>query len=187
MKHSFNTSVGTIEVVIHEDSRIVSASRLNAEQRPVASVMEGWDGTDIGDLLSRRLDVPAPEAREIASLVSAEHPNLRLPPPPIESPVPQLRNLEAVEVVGVTIRFVALLLDAIVVFFPLSVAVGLLSGGGYAENGSAGVFVSGNAVWVFLLLGLAYYILGEGLTGRTVRKAHRGHPRCPRGRRGHWS
>jgi uncharacterized RDD family membrane protein YckC len=170
MKHTFDTSAGPIEVVVHEDSRIVSASRLNVEQRPVASVMESWDGTDLADLLARRLGVPAAEASEIASVVSAEYPALRVLPPPIESPVSRLPKPEVGDVVGVTIRFVALLLDAITVFFPLGIVVGLLSGGGYAENGGAGVLVGGNALWVFLLLGLAYYVLAEGLTGRTLGK-----------------
>jgi uncharacterized RDD family membrane protein YckC len=148
----------------------VSASRLNAEQRPVASVMESWDGTDLADLLARRLSVPAAEASEIAYAVTAAHPALRVPPPPIEAPVSRLPNPEAIHIVGVAIRFVALLLDAIIVFFPLSIVVGLLSGGGYAENGSAGILVSGKAFWLFFLLGFAYYVLAEGLTGRTLGK-----------------
>jgi uncharacterized RDD family membrane protein YckC len=170
VKHLFDTSAGPIEVVVHEDSRIVSASRLNDERRPVASVMESWDGTDLADLLAQRLGVPAAEASEIAYAVTAAHPALRFAPPPIESPVSRLPNPEAVHVVGVTIRFVALLLDAIIVFFPLSIVVGLLSGGGYAENGRAGVLVSGKGFWVNLLLGFGYYVLAEGLTGRTLGK-----------------
>ena len=63
--HSFPTSVGTVEIVVHEASRIVSISRLNAEGRPVASTMCDWDASDLATSIAS-VKVPLSEAREIA-------------------------------------------------------------------------------------------------------------------------
>ena len=76
---------------------------------------------------------------------------------------------------GVPLRFVAVLLDAVIVFIPAGIIVGLLSGGGYAEAGNgytrAGIDVSGKGAWLFLLLlGLGYYVLCEAATGATLGK-----------------
>ena len=75
---------------------------------------------------------------------------------------------------GVPLRFVAVLLDAVIVFFPAGLIVGLLSGGGYAEseNGSsyAGVNLGGKGFLLFLALGLGYYVLCEAATGATLGK-----------------
>jgi uncharacterized RDD family membrane protein YckC len=66
------------------------------------------------------------------------------------------------------------LLDAVIVFFPLSIVVGLVFGGGYSERGdgyaNAGVNVEGNAFWALVALGLLYYIVCEALTGMTIGK-----------------
>ena len=76
---------------------------------------------------------------------------------------------------GVPLRFVAVLLDAIIVFFPAGIIVGLLSGGGYAETGNgysyAGVNLGGKALLLFLALGLGYYVLCEAATGATLGKS----------------
>ena len=75
---------------------------------------------------------------------------------------------------GVPLRSVAVLLDAVVVFLPAGIIVGLLSGGGYTEAGNgyanAGIDVSGKAAWLFVLLGLCYYVLCEAATGATLGK-----------------
>ena len=75
---------------------------------------------------------------------------------------------------GVPLRFVAVLLDAVIVFFPAGIIVGLLPGGGYTKTGNGyantGIDVSGKAAWLFLLLGLGYYVLCEAATGATLGK-----------------
>ena len=58
VKEAFNTSVGTVEVLVDEQSRIVSAYRFDAQQRPVAAAIESWDHTDLADLLTRQAHLP---------------------------------------------------------------------------------------------------------------------------------
>src|SRR6185295_6948980 len=82
---SFPTSVGTVEIVVHEASRIVSISRVNAEGRPVASTMCDWDTTDLATSIAS-VKVPLSEAREIADQVNAEHPGLAFAPVPPPQP-----------------------------------------------------------------------------------------------------
>ena len=75
---------------------------------------------------------------------------------------------------GIPLRFAAVLLDAVIVFFPAGIVVALLSGGGHAETAdgyaNAGVDVGGNAFWLLLALGLGYYIACEAATGATLGK-----------------
>ena len=75
---------------------------------------------------------------------------------------------------GVSRRFVAILLDAVIVLFPTAIVVGLLSGGGYSETGegyaNAGIRVDGNASWLLLALALGYYVVCEAMTGATLGK-----------------
>ena len=75
---------------------------------------------------------------------------------------------------GVPRRFVALLLDSLIVLFPLSIFVGLMMGGGYAERGdgyaNAGVEVTGKAYVLFTAMAITYFILAEALTGATLGK-----------------
>jgi uncharacterized RDD family membrane protein YckC len=173
MKESFSTSVGRVEVLVDEPSRTVSAYRFDAEGRPVAAAMESWDYTDLADLLIRQAGVPAWEANDIASGVKA-----RLEMGDQEEPSGFLRVRErrgSMENAGVPLRFVAVLLDAVIVFIPAGIIVGLLSGGGYTEAGNgytrAGIDVSGKGAWLFLLLlGLGYYVLCEAATGATLGK-----------------
>jgi len=166
MKESFSTSVGRVEVLVDEPSRTVSAYRFDAEGRPVAAAMESWDYTDLADLLIRQAGVPAWEANDIASGVKA-----RLEMGDQEEPSGFLRVRErrgSMENAGVPLRFVAVLLDAVIVFIPAGIIVGLLSGGGYAR---AGIDVSGKGTWLLLLLlGLGYYVLCEAATGATLGK-----------------
>ena len=177
MKESFWTSVGRVEVLVDEQSRTVSAYRFDAEGRPVAAAMESWDYTDLADLLIRQAGVPAWEANEIASGVKAR---LGVADQPLFADEARSGFLRArarrssMENAGVPLRFVAVLLDAVIVLLPIGIIVGLLSGGGYTETGNgyahAGIDVSGKAAWLFLLFGLGYYVLCEAATGATLGK-----------------
>src|SRR2546429_2106044 len=70
VKQSFSTSVGTVEILVDEQSRIVSAYRFDAERRPVAAAIESLDHSDLADVLVRQAGVPGWEAKEIASSVT---------------------------------------------------------------------------------------------------------------------
>jgi uncharacterized RDD family membrane protein YckC len=174
VKQAFNTSAGIVEVLVDEQSRIVSVYRFDPEHRPIAAAIESWEQSDLADLLSRQAGVPLTEAHHIASVVRDQHAGLdslaqRLEHRPIE------RGLSEVgENAGLALRFVAVLLDALIVFLPLGIVVALLSGGGYAESGdgyaNAGVNLGGNAFWFLLILGVGYYIVCEAATGMTLGK-----------------
>ena len=177
MKETFSTSVGKVEVLVDEQSRTVSAYRFDAEGRPIAAAIESWDYTDLADLLTRQAGVPAWEANEIASAVKARV-HMGDPPPLADSPLwggrrARERSSSLVNA-GVPLRFVAVLLDAVIVFFPAGIIIGLLSGGGYTESGNgyanAGIDVGGKAAWLFLALGLGYYVFCEAATGATLGK-----------------
>ena len=176
MKESFSTSVGRVEVLVDEQSRTVSAYRFDAAGRPAAAAIESWDYIDLADLLLRQTGVPAWEANEIASGVNA-----RLAAGDGQlADAARLRERRArerrssMEHAGVPLRFVAVLLDAVIVFFPVGIIVGLLSGGGYTGTGNghanAGINVGGNTMWLLLALGLGYYIFCEAATGATLGK-----------------
>jgi uncharacterized RDD family membrane protein YckC len=174
VRHAFETSGGTVEVTVHEESRTVSTHRLDQDGRTVAAAIESWDHMDLADVLTRQIGISPTEAADIALRVQTSHPRLRMTPPELEQ-VPSLhRDLSQLENAGVPLRFVAVLLDAVIVFFPLGIIFGLLSGGGYGETGNgyanAGVNVGGGAVWLLLALGLGYYIVCEAATGMTVGK-----------------
>jgi uncharacterized RDD family membrane protein YckC len=176
MPQSFPTSVGTVEVVVHEASRIVSISRLGPDGRPFASRMCDWDTSDLTQVLTE-VTVPFGEAKQIADQVEAEYASLNRPVPEPAAPTglyqAGYRSLE-LEHAGVALRFVAVLLDSILVFLPLGIIVGLMSGGGYVERGStytnAGVDVTGNTMLFIIFLVISYYVFAEGLTGMTLGK-----------------
>jgi uncharacterized RDD family membrane protein YckC len=177
VKETFSTSVGKVEVLVDEQSMTVSAYRFDAEGRPIAAAIESWDYTDLADLLTRQAGVPAWEANDIASAVSASV-EMGDPPPPVDPAFSLVRRARdersSMENAGVPLRFVAVLLDAVIVFFPLGIIVGLLSGGGYTETGhgyaNAGTNVGGNAMWALLALWVAYYVFCEAVTGATLGK-----------------
>jgi uncharacterized RDD family membrane protein YckC len=177
MKESFSTSVGRVEVLVDEQSRTVSAYRFDAEGRPAAAAMESWDHVALADLLTRQTGVPAWEANDIASVVNARV-HLGDPPPPVDPAVLHVRRAREerspMENAGVPLRFVAVLLDAVIVLFPTGIVVGLLSGGGHTETGNgswyAGINLGGNALLLLLALGLGYYVLCEAASGATIGK-----------------
>lgn len=176
MKQVFNTSVGTVHVVLDRNSRTVSVTRFNDEGRAMAAAIESWDFVDLLDVLNRQVGIPLSDASRITAAVReqytssdslAERLNERTRTAPHD---PGFGRENA----GVSLRFVAVLIDTFLVLFPLSLLVGLLSGGGYAVSGdgyaNAGTTVSGNALWLLLGLCLAYYVLFEAMTGATLGK-----------------
>jgi uncharacterized RDD family membrane protein YckC len=177
MKESFTTSVGRVEVLVDEQSRTVSAYRFDADGRPAAAAMESWDYIDLADLLIRQTGVPAWEANEIASGVNARL-AMGDAPPLVDAPRWRERRARepkgSMEHAGVPLRFVAVVLDAVIVFFPAGIVIGLLSGGGYTETGNgyanAGIDVGGRTAWLLLALGLGYYVFCEAATGATLGK-----------------
>ena len=78
------------------------------------------------------------------------------------------------EPAGIPVRFVAVLLDTLIVFVPMFIVVGLLTGGGYSEHGpgysNVGIDVGGGAFLLLLSLVIGYYVVCESLTGMTVGK-----------------
>jgi uncharacterized RDD family membrane protein YckC len=174
VKQTFETAAGTVEIVLDEQSRIVSAYRFDAQRRPLAAAIESFDEVDLADVLVRQVGVPSVDAREIATRVRPFLPAIRKLPSEREASVSRNGGSNALENAGLALRFVAVLLDTVIVFLPLSIVVGLLTGGGYSESGSgyanAGVDLGGRALLLLLMLGLGYYILCEALTGMTVGK-----------------
>jgi uncharacterized RDD family membrane protein YckC len=176
VKHAFNTSVGTIEVLVDPHSRIVSVYRFDAGQKPVAAAIESWDYMDLSDVLMWQAGVPAHEARQIAGLIHAEYAAMGSPAERADVPArkPSVSVSQSAEYAGLALRFVAVLLDGIIVFVPLFFVVGLMSGGGYRESGPgyarAGIDLSGKATLLLLLLSFGYYIFCEAATGMTLGK-----------------
>src|SRR4051794_37361933 len=76
MKQVFNTSVGTIEVIVHRDDRTVSIYRFDAQHRAIAAAIESWDHVDLLDVLNRQAGVPLTEANRIAAAVREQHMSL---------------------------------------------------------------------------------------------------------------
>lgn len=136
--------------------------------------MESWDHADLTDVLTRQIGVSPAEAGEIASRVKASHARLRLMSPRVEHLPSRRSDSSHLEKAGIPLRFVAVLLDAVIGLLSPRDVVGLLSGGDYRERGngyaSAGVNVGGNAFWALVALGLGYYVVCEALTGMTVGK-----------------
>jgi uncharacterized RDD family membrane protein YckC len=175
MKQSFDSSVGRIEILLDEGSGIISVYRFDDAGRPVAASMENLDFVDLRDLLTVQVGVPQHEANEISAAVTKM---ARLPqpapgavqPPTVARPS---RNL-SLSKAGLALRFVAVLLDALLVFFPAGILIGLLSGGGYTHTGggrtNAGIVVVGSAFWLLLALGIGYYVVCEAMTGATLGK-----------------
>jgi uncharacterized RDD family membrane protein YckC len=172
MRQVYPTSAGRIEVLLYPDDRMISVSRFDEDGRTTAAAMESWDYVDLIDLFNRQLGVPVGEADGITGWVREQMASL---PRSERVRQPEWSALSAMpRRAGLPRRFVALMLDSIIVFFPLAIVIGLMTGGGYAERSegslNAGVDVSGRAFWLFVLLWLAYYVFGEALTGATIGK-----------------
>lgn len=174
MKQVFNTSVGTIEVMVDRDSRTISIYRFDDQHRASAAAIESWDHVDLLEVLNRQAGVPLTEANRIASMVREQHASLGSLADRLGDGRRARARWSSLENAGIALRFVAVLLDAVIVFFPLAIVVGLLSGGGYADRGpgyaNAGINVGGNAFWLLLALGIGYYIVCEAATGATLGK-----------------
>jgi uncharacterized RDD family membrane protein YckC len=176
MKEVFETSVGTVEVRIDLESRTIGAYRLDDERRTKAAAIEAWDYVDLVDIFSRQIGVPFQEANRIADAVRQQLPS-GAPPARLDGVYTEYERLVQpgeLRRAGLPRRFVAVVLDAIIVLFPLQIIIGLMYGGGYVKRGDgqtvAGVDVTGMAAWMVLVVFLAYYALGEALTGGTLGK-----------------
>jgi uncharacterized RDD family membrane protein YckC len=117
--------------------------------------------------------VPLTEANHIAAAVREQHVSLGSLAERLEQR-PRERGWSTLENAGIPLRFVGVLLDALIVFFPLVLVVGLMTGGGYTERGdgyaNAGVNIGGNTFWLLLALGVGYYIVCEAAAGATLGK-----------------
>ena len=173
VKQVFNTSVGTIDVLVDRESRTISIYRFDDEHRAIAAAIENWDHIDLLDVLNRQAGLPLTEANRIAAAVREQNMSLGSLAERLELRTRE-RGWSTLENAGIPLRFVAVLLDLVIVFLPLSIVIGLMTGGGYAERGNgyanAGLNVGGNAVWMLLALGIGYYIVCEGATGATLGK-----------------
>lgn len=174
MKQVFNTSVGTIEVLVDRESRTISIYRFDDQNRPAAAAIESWDYVDLLEVLNRQAGVPLTEANRIATTLREQHMSLGSLSDRLEQSERGRSGWSSLENAGIALRFVAVLLDAVIVFFPLGIVVGLMTGGGYAERGAgyanAGINVGGSAFLLLLALGLGYYIVCEAATGATLGK-----------------
>jgi uncharacterized RDD family membrane protein YckC len=166
VKQVFHTSVGTIEVLVDGQSRTISIYRFDAQHRAMAAAIESWDHVDLLDVLNRQAGVPLTEANGIAGAVREQNMSL--------GPHRRERAWSPLENAGIPLRFVAVLLDAVIVLFPLAIVVGLLTRGGYAVgsdgSASAGVNVTDNAFWLLVALAVGYYVVCEAATGATLGK-----------------
>jgi uncharacterized RDD family membrane protein YckC len=173
MRQLFNTSVGTVEVMVDRESRMVSVYRFDDQHRAIAAALESWDHVDMLDVLNRQAGVPLTEANRIAAAVREQNMSLgsladRL------APAKRERGWSSLENAGIPLRFVAVVLDALIVLVPLSIVIGLMTGGGYHQEfggqTNVGINVSGSAFWWLLALGVGYYVACEAATGATLGK-----------------
>jgi uncharacterized RDD family membrane protein YckC len=174
VRQVFNTSVGTIETSVDRENRTISIYRFDDQHHAVAAAIEDWDHVDLLDVLNRQVGLPLTEANRVAAEVREQHMSLGSLAERLEWRRRDRSDWNLVENAGVPLRFVAVLLDAVLVFLPIAIVVGLMTGGGYAErqsgSGNAGVVVGTRGFLMVLALGLTYYILCEALTGMTVGK-----------------
>jgi uncharacterized RDD family membrane protein YckC len=174
MKQVFNTSVGKIEVSVDHNSRTLSVYRFGDQGEVVAGAIESWDHVDLLDLFSRHLGLPWSEAGRVVSEVREHNLALESLGGRLERARRERNEARPLETAGIPLRFVAVLLDTIIVFVPLAIVVGLLTGGGYSEHGpgysNVGIDVGGGAFLLLLALGIGYYVACEAFTGMTVGK-----------------
>jgi uncharacterized RDD family membrane protein YckC len=166
MKQVFNTSVGTVEVVVDRDSDSVSIYRFDAEHRPVAAAMESWAYVDLVDVLNRQAGVPLYEANTIAAELRA----LNSTGPSFAERVAETRRERAWsshENAGIPLRFVAYALDTVLVLIPLFLLVAYLDGGTWENE----VHDFSLRAWLLLAVsGFGYFVVTEAATGATLGK-----------------
>ena len=174
MKQVFNTSAGTVEVLVDRSSRTVSIYRFDSEHRAVAAAIESWDHVDLLEVLNQQIGLPLTEANRLAGELRQQHAVMGSLAERLQEHGRQTASWDSLENAGIALRFVAVLLDAVVIFVPLGIVVGLLTGGGYADGGggssNVGVNVGGGAFWLVVALGVAYYVLCEAAAGATLGK-----------------
>jgi uncharacterized RDD family membrane protein YckC len=174
MKQVFNTSVGTIEVLVDPDSRTISIYRFDEQHEVVAGAIESWDYVDLLDVFHRHIGLPWSEASRVASEVREGNLAVGSLAARLDWSKQQRSEATPLEPAGIALRFVAVLLDTIIVFLPLFAVVGLLTGGGYSEHGpgytNVGIDIGGGAFLLALAIGIGYYVASEALTGMTVGK-----------------
>ena len=166
MRQVFNTSVGTVEVVVDRDSDSVSIYRFDAEHRPVAAAMESWAYVDLVEVLNRHAGVPLYEANTIAAELRALHST----GPSFAERVAETRRERAwgsLENAGIPLRLVAYVLDNVLVLVPLFLVVAYLDGGTWQNE----VRDFSVRAWLFLAVsGFGYFIVTEAATGATLGK-----------------
>jgi uncharacterized RDD family membrane protein YckC len=172
MRQVFNTSVGTIEILVDRGSDTLSVYRFDAEHRPVAAAMESWAHADLVDVLNRHAGVPLFEANSIAAQLRAQH-SFGASFADRVTDSRRERGWSSLENAGIPLRFVAVFIDSLL-FLPVFIAVGLMTGGGYHReiNGhtSVGIDLTGSAILWLIALGVGYYIVCEAATGASLGK-----------------
>jgi uncharacterized RDD family membrane protein YckC len=175
MRRSFDVQGGTVEVVVDEPSRTLGIYRFDSQHRNLAATMESWDHVDLADVLTRKIQVSSDEAHYIADQVRALAAGMGAAPEPEHyEEIRRLATPVVLDPAGVALRFVAVLLDSIIVLFPLAIVAGILAGGAYSKSGpgyaNAGVNVEGTGLLVWLVLFLGYYTICEAALGKTLGK-----------------
>ena len=175
MRRSFDVQDGTVEVVVDEPSRTVGVYRFDSQHKNLAATMESWDQVDLAAVLMRKISVSSEEAHYIADQVRALGAGMGTAPEPQHyEEIRRLATPVVLDPAGVALRFVAVLLDSIIVLFPLAIVAGILAGGAYSESGpgyaNAGVNIEGTGILVWLVLFLGYYTVCEAATGKTLGK-----------------
>jgi uncharacterized RDD family membrane protein YckC len=174
MKQVFNTSVGKIEVSVDHSTRTLSVYRFDDAHQVVAGAIESWDHVDLLDVFSRHVGLPWSEASRVVREVREHNHALESLAARVGRARRERDEGRPLETAGISLRFVAVLLDTIIVFVPMFVVVGLLTGGGYSEHAegysNVGIDVGGGAFLLLLGLGIGYYVACEALTGMTVGK-----------------
>jgi len=174
MTQVFNTSVGTVEVLVDRSSRTVSVYRFDAEHRAVAAAMENWDHVDLLEVLNRQIGLPLMEANRLAGELRQQHAVMGSLAERLQEHGHATGGWQSLENAGIALRFVAVLLDALIIFIPLGLVIGLMTGGGYVERSggysNAGINVGGNAFWLSVALGVGYYVFCEAASGATLGK-----------------
>ena len=134
MKQTFNTSIGTVEVLVDQQSRIVSIYRFDEQHRAIAAAIESWDHVDLLDVLNRQAGVPLGEANRIAATVREQHAGLGSLGERLEQRSRERSGWSNLQNAGIPLRFVAVLLDSLIVFAPLGIFVAVMRGDGYNQH-----------------------------------------------------